>query len=237
VSIFRDGKPFCDVHQINFEIMDGGFLKLNGVFCGPADCPRCLEDYQQRLFAGKIDQSQIPQRFAAKTFTDFNVTNAGQRRALQVARDYVERFDDHLKAGRSLVFCGKPGTGKTLLSSIIGTALLRKNLRIEYVTVAMLIRDLRSNWSNGGSEEGRLSQLRNLHLLILDEVGLSFGTDCEIQQLSEVIDLRYQLCRPTLVASNYGLNELGKFLGERAVDRLKDNGGLAVIFNWESLRK
>lgn len=35
---------------------------------------------------------------------------------------------------------------------------------------------------------------------------------------------------------NYPMNELGKFLGERAVDRLKDNGGKVVVFSWKSNR-
>jgi DNA replication protein DnaC len=225
----------CWHHGTDYEA--SGICSYNvDRWTGEKGCPQCDEEYRSRLFAKRTREANLPPRFVSKTFADFQVSTASQKRALAVAQDYVARFSDHQAAGRCLIFCGKPGTGKTLLASIIATSLIQ-NLRIEYTTVAMLIRDLRSNWQNGGNEQDRLSKLQNLHLLILDEVGLSFGTDSEIQQLSEVIDLRYQVCRPTLVASNYGLNELGKFLGERAVDRLKDNGGLAVIFNWESHRK
>lgn len=100
-----------------------------------------------------------------------------------------------------------------------------------------LIRKIRSYWGSGGDGESTfLAALQEIRLLILDEVGLQFGTDGEIQHLTEVIDRRYRETPPTLIVSNYPMNDLWKFLGERAVDRLKDNGGKLVVFDWESHR-
>ena len=42
---------------------------------------------------------------------------------------------------------------------------------------------------------------------------------------------------PTIVISNIGINELGRYLGDRGVDRLRENGGGVLVFDWESYRK
>jgi nucleoside-diphosphate-sugar epimerase len=42
--------------------------------------------------------------------------------------------------------------------------------------------------------------------------------------------------RPTLLASNCTKDELKGFLGDRIVDRLRENGGKVLIFDWPSRR-
>ena len=74
-------------------------------------------------------------------------------------------------------------------------------------------------------------------LLIIDEVGAQAGTDSERGHLLEVIDLRYQAELPTIVISNCGRDGLTHSLGERAVDRLRDHGGLLCVFDWPRYRK
>ncbi|RCH24570.1 putative istB ATP binding domain-containing protein [Pseudomonas aeruginosa] len=41
---------------------------------------------------------------------------------------------------------------------------------------------------------------------------------------------------PTIVISNLKAEELPGALGERCVDRLRENGGIAVRFDWPSKR-
>src|SRR5690606_20967905 len=74
-------------------------------------------------------------------------------------------------------------------------------------------------------------------LLVLDEVGVQFGSDTERMYLFEIINGRYENLRPTIVISNLAKGELSKFLGERVVDRLREGGGKMVIFDWPSYRK
>ncbi|MFO1612062.1 hypothetical protein QOT38_29945, partial [Pseudomonas aeruginosa] len=54
--------------------------------------------------------------------------------------------------------------------------------------------------------------------------------------LFSVIDGRYQNLMPTIVISNLKAEELPGALGERCVDRLRENGGIAVRFDWPSKR-
>jgi IstB-like ATP binding protein len=165
-------------------------------------------------------------------------TTDGERRALLAAKDYVESFADHLAAGRSLVFCGSPGTGKTHLACAIIKSLAESGRRTRYFTVRELIRSIRATWQEDApeSEETVLRRLRELDLLVLDEVGVQFCKDAELTQLTEVMDLRYRDMKPTLVVSNCTGDELKKYLGDRIVDRLRENGGKVAIFDWPSRR-
>jgi DNA replication protein DnaC len=101
-----------------------------------------------------------------------------------------------------------------------------------------LIRKLRSCWDRAAprKEADVLSDLCKLDVLVLDEVGVQFGRDSEIVQLTEVLDLRYRDIKPTLLISNVPYRDLGQFVGERIVDRIRENGGKVLIFDWESRR-
>ena len=227
---------FCEKHKINFEVVTGKVIAC-GFFHGYSDCPKCREEYEARYIQKKIAEANIPSRFACKGFDDFSASTPAQKNALSTARNYADAFPEHFALGRCLTFCGRPGTGKTHLASAIGTSLLRSERKVCYWTVPDLIRKIRSYWGSGGDGESVfLDSLQSKNLIILDEVGLQYGTDGEIQHMTEVIDRRYRETRPTLVISNHPISELGKFLGERAVDRLRDNGGIVTIFDWESYR-
>lgn len=208
---------------------------------GELMCHFCeWERTQRRHDVDRLNKhANVPKRFCGKRLADYQATNDGERSAVAAAHDYIDRFTDHLAAGRCMVFCGRPGTGKTLLACIIAESLRRNERVIRYVTVAELIRAIRAPWNRRDSQETVdevLNCFRLPDLLVLDEVGVQFGTDGELAQLTEIIDLRYRDVKPTLVVSNCTREELKKFLGERGVDRLRENGGKVVIFDWVSRR-
>jgi DNA replication protein DnaC len=199
---------------------------------------RRKREMQARFIASRVEAACIPDRFFLKTLADYKTTTDGERSALSVAMNYVKEFPDHLAAGRCLVFFGSPGTGKTHLACAIAKSLAESGRRTRYFTVKELIRSIRATWQEDApeSEETVLRRLRELDLLVLDEVGVQFCKDAELVQLTEVIDLRYRDVKPTLVVSNYTRDELKKYLGDRIVDRLRDKGGKFVILDWPSWR-
>ena len=73
-------------------------------------------------------------------------------------------------------------------------------------------------------------------LLILDEVGVQFGSETEKMILFEIINGRYEQLKPTIVISNLA-DALTDYLGERVVDRLREGGGRMLIFDWPSYRR
>lgn len=86
------------------------------------------------------------------------------------------------------------------------------------------------------SDRDLLIELAGFDLLVIDEVGAQAGTAYELGLLHEVIDRRYQLVVPTVLVSNLAAEDLSRYIGDRALDRMRQNGGQAVGFTWSSMR-
>ncbi len=77
-----------------------------------------------------------------------------------------------------------------------------------------------------------------IDLLVIDEVGIQFGTDTERMILYEILDLRYEAMLPVILTTNItDLKSLEKLLGERIIDRLFEGESKIVVFEWESHRR
>jgi DNA replication protein DnaC len=82
-----------------------------------------------------------------------------------------------------------------------------------------------------------VEKYRNVDLLILDEVGVSFRTEAEQTQLFDILDGRYRALKPTIVVSNLNGVGLQGCLGPRLYDRLMETGSEVLIFTWASHRR
>lgn len=217
-------------------------------------CPTCEKEREAAEVAGKeskereekrarwqrkIGDAGIPERFKSRTLHSFVAACAEQQTALAFSTDYADTFDEVLKTGRSAVFLGLPGTGKTHLAVGIGLRIMhRDNRSVLFTTVMRAIRRVKDTWSRGSdeTETGAIAALVYPDLLILDEVGVQFGSETEKLILFDVLNERYENHRPTLMLSNLSLDEVKAFLGERIFDRLREDGGEVIPFNWASHR-
>lgn len=199
-------------------------------------CPRCEDERRaaSRL-QDQLDACNLRGRFRDTTFENFEASTAAQRSALATVRDWAESATRTSAAG--LILLGPVGTGKTHL--LAATA---RHMRVERKTTAALfsareiVRRIRATWSQAAAE----TEEQALHdlaagVLALDEIGAGFNSEAERVQLFEVIDRRYQLRRPTIVASNLPLAQLRAALGERSFDRLRE-GARVIPMDWESYR-
>ena len=73
-------------------------------------------------------------------------------------------------------------------------------------------------------------------LLIIDEVGVQFGSPAEMTILHEVINARYESVLPTILISNLPPEQLKEFISDRIFDRVTDGGRNYLVFNWASFR-
>lgn len=187
----------------------------------------------------KVGEAGIPERFRDRRLESFVAQTDPQRRALNFANVYADRFDQALQTGQSVVFCGKPGTGKTHLAVGIGLQIMERDQRtVLFTTVMRAVRRVKDTWRRGGdeTETEAIAALVFPDLLILDEVGVQFGSETEKLILFDVLNERYEKRRPTLLISNLTLAEVKAFLGERIFDRLREDGGEFIPFDWESHR-
>ena len=79
--------------------------------------------------------------------------------------------------------------------------------------------------------------LIDLDLLVIDEVGVQSGTENERNILFDIINGRYENMKSTLIITNLDRSQLPDYLGERIVDRLRENGGMLIPISGKSCRK
>lgn len=183
--------------------------------------------------------SGIPLRFRGATLDAYRTDTEGQAVALTECRDYVHGFERNWELGRSMMLLGDVGTGKTHLGCAIAQQVIRSyGASARYTMAIEIIRDIKMTFDKKSEQTERdvYASLLAPDLLVIDEVGVQHGSDFERQVLFEVVDSRYRQLMPTIVISNLGLAGLRKCLGDRAVDRLTDAGGPAVLFTWSSAR-
>lgn len=215
-------------------------------------CPACAEARRQHAentqrqaeerarqarLEASLNHAGIPKRFRERTLHNFIAEHAGQQRALDFACDFVQRFDAHKQRGATVVFSGRPGTGKSHLAIAVAQAVMQQGATAFYVTAREMMLMLRASWG-GARAPSELEVLRMLiavSLLVVDEVGVQFNTDTERTQFFSVIDGRYREQMPTLLLTNLDRDGLAAFLGERSFDRLREEG-CWLAFDWEGWR-
>lgn len=241
----------CDKHG-EFNQWSRMMPMLNKKFL--TRCPHCLLEeikkietdietleqiQKQKRIRELKEKSNIPLRFAEASFDDYE-ENAQNKFAKTVCLRYAEKWQERFAQGGGLVFCGKPGTGKNHLACAIANYIIEKHQADVLITTAMrIIRKVKSTWDKNTevSEDDVIRVYCQKDLLIIDEVGVQFGTDAEKIILFEIINERYEQMLPTILMSNLTETELGKYIGERIIDRMKEGKGAVIKFDWESYRK
>ena len=188
------GCPSCAGQGRVYARDERGYEVLRGCPCG-AD-PRRLS-----LLTGL----QLPPKFLSRTLAGYRAYSPAQQRALLRARRFVDEFVPGAAGQRALLFCGPPGTGKThLLCAMLRELAAKKGVRGRYEEFFLLLSDIRDGFSRGLSSREWLDPLRQVDVLAIDEIGKG-GKNRDFEQgiLDEVLSVRYNAGRPTLLATNY----------------------------------
>lgn len=190
---------------------------------------------QQKIEA-RMSKAGIPIRFREKDFSSYIADTKEKKLSLSVARDFADSFEENHKKGMTLIFSGKAGTGKSHLAISIAKSVMPKYTAM-YLNALDAVRMIRDTWRKDSekSELDVLELLGSIDLLVIDEVGVQYGTDNEQMLMFDIINRRYRDCKPMILITNLGVDGFKDYMTERSFDRLRENGKW-VAFDWESYR-
>ena len=226
----------CDKHAIEFK---------RDTRSDENQCPQCKAEFEanqhremvERKKLERIINSGLPVRFIEKTFDNYQANTSLQSEIVSMVREYALNVDA-LKLGRCLMLFGGVGTGKThLASAVLGEYLSAERTNAVYTTARDMIRKVRASWSDRNLNESEIiDRYANTGLLVIDEIGVQFGSDAESILMFEIIDKRYGSRLPTVFISNLSLVEIKNVLGDRIIDRIREDDGLVIEMRWDSKR-
>lgn len=236
----------CDKHGV--YMTDGTKLPSREVW---RQCPACVEDQRraeieaarvamearvQATHYQMLGTAAIPERFKSRTLDNFQAVTPDQIRALAISREFAGNWKETNKRGAWLVFSGLPGTGKSHLAIAVLQAVMPSVIG-RYMTCMELIQTIRTTWRKDSeeSEIELLQMLANIPLLVLDEIGVQYGTESEQHHMFDVLDRRYRDMKPTILLTNQNKDGFKQFVGDRVYDRMTEVARW-VPFDWASHR-
>lgn len=184
-----------------------------------------------------MKECMLSPRFKAKTFDSFKADSPAQKKVFEASKQFAENFPEYQRKGTWLVFLGKCGTGKGhLAASIVQYVIENHACSALYIKLIDIVSRIKSDWNK---EEDVIKKLREVDLLVIDEIGVQFNTEAERLILYRILDNRYEYLRPTIITSNHNLTGLEKIIGQRIISRLYDQESENAIykFDWEDFRK
>lgn len=235
----------CPLHGLD---MPGETVMIGSLTISvPGRCPACEDERKQLELRNKQveahnvrmvlrRQAGVPERYLNKTMDDFREETPAQKRVGEQLRAFVS---GGWEGSPGLLFLGNVGTAKTMLGAALVNYWLdhHGSRSARFYTTLELVRRVKATWGQDSVETESLAyqRLADLPLLIIDEIGVQFGSQAEHTIFSEVINRRYNALQPTILIGNLTLEECVEVLGERVVDRFRD-GGHALAFTWPSQR-
>ena len=163
----------------------------------------------------------IPERYRGGF--DTYAETVGHERAAGIA--WAAAFEEKRDG---LYLYGGKGTGKTHLACSILRAVAERGYDAKFIDCADLFHQLRDRFSantDAGEQtpEELIDELRSVNLLLLDDLGAEKPSGWTADRLLLILGYRYNASLPTLITSNYKLEDMARRhgdVGERIASRV-----------------
>jgi DNA replication protein DnaC len=164
-------------------------------------------------------------QYQDKTIDDFEITNPGLERAVDVSRGYITDLKAMKDRGQGITYVGPNGVGKTHLACAVMREAMGSGYRIECIELSSLIElhlemfNVNARLKQGYEEDYERSfeldaRLRYIQMkarfLLLDDLGREHESvsGWSNQRVFDLLRYRHNRCLPTIITTNLPFAEL-----------------------------
>ena len=178
----------------------------------PCECTMVLKE---RKAFDELKKSSNLDHFRDLTFDTFNPRVPKTKEAYEAALRFARDPSDWL------LFIGGYGCGKTHLAAAIANDALNKRVPLYFAVVPDLLDYLRATFdpNSESSYDQRFDAIRNVPLLILDDLGTENSKPWAREKLYQIINHRYNAKLPTIITTNNDLDAIDGRIRSRLCDR------------------
>ena len=156
---------------------------------------------------------------------------------INMAKRFVENWDEFRRDSMGLLLWGNVGTGKSYIAGCIANALLDKGVPVVMTNFTRLLNKLTDMYS--GDRNAYIDSINSFPLLIIDDLGVERNSEFAREQVFNIIDSRYRSQLPMIVTTNLTVDELknpADLARARIYDRVLERC-TAIKVNDQNIRK
>lgn len=182
----------------------------------------CKQNEQNRSAQQRLLRMSNLEAFRNMTFHSFSVQGRlglgdEQIQSLQYGLSQAQQYAASPRGW--LVMMGTYGCGKTHLAAAVANTCVEYGMHTLFLTVPDLLDWLRYSYdASDATFEQRFEEIRNVGLLVLDDLGAQNATKWAAEKLFQIIDYRYSRKLPLVVTTNLTFEDLD----DRIRSRLQD---------------
>jgi len=133
---------------------------------------------------------------------------------LETSIKYLNNHQGFVDEGMGIVMCGPPGTGKTMLTTLITKELVKLGYDVMFMLFADLTSAYTKGWKDLEARERFENDIVRADVLVLDDVGKEITSTVSTGTFDVVLRNRNHSNRPTFFTSNLTQRELeNKYAG------------------------
>ena len=201
-------------------------LDTSGEPISPRESVKCMQCHDTGWISGnrlqtcpcrreRILRAAIPRRYQSADLEDFPP---------ETSRTVLQWFEQPTDG---LLLCGSTGTGKTHMAAAIVRLQLKAGKKALFKRASEFYSAIRKSYNAPDSnEEDVMREYAQIPLLALDDLGAGSLSDHERRCTLEVLDRRLDAMLPTIVTTNWTIDQIGDRMDERIASRL---GGFFIV--------